>query len=235
MIKNIRIFKDRRWLACAAGVLILGGVATDRALLHAAARDADEYHARVAEALYQVPRSMGNGEWVSSDAKPLTKGAMAMLRPNITMSQRFINTNTRSEASLLLVQCRDARDLDGHYPPVCYPASGWTMSGQRKQDWTLGDGDVVHGTMYDFECMKVTGRVAMKIYNVMVLPNGTTSPDMRGVDTIARNRNMRHFGAGEIQILTIAGMDDEERKKVITTILTDLKPVIDAIRQGVTQ
>mgnify|MGYP007071125856 CR=1 FL=1 len=30
------------------------------------------------------------------------------------------------QVNVAVVQCRDARDMGGHYPPICYPGQGWT-------------------------------------------------------------------------------------------------------------
>jgi hypothetical protein len=76
---------------------------------------------------------------------------------------------------------------------------------------------------------------SMKVFDLMILPNGQTAPDMNGVYTIARDRRQRYFGAAQIQILTNVAMSEEDRTQVIQTLLGSAQPVIEAIRAGVPQ
>ena len=49
--------------------------------------------------------------------------------------------------SLLLVQVRDARDILGHYPPVCYPAQGWRV--RERGEIALGS-EGIEAVLYTF-------------------------------------------------------------------------------------
>jgi len=221
----------RRWLACVFGVLILIGVYADHFSLHAYSQNAEKYHARILDVAKSIP--FHTGDWIGTD-NGIPEGADALLRPNAVLSREYTNLNTNQRANFLLVQCRDARDLIGHYPPVCYVAHGFVMAQHVPTDWTVL-GDTLHGTMYEFRSDRGTSRAAMKVYDVMILPNDKTAPDMAGVDSIARDRKQRYFGAAQIQILTDADMPEEDRAAVITKLLESAKPVIDAIRAGGTQ
>jgi hypothetical protein len=222
---------DRRWIACILGVLILGGVYIDHSSLQAYYQDAEGYHAKVLSVADEIPVAVG--DWLGN-TQEVPAGAVSLLRPNLTLSREYSNSSGQ-HASLLLVQCRDARDLLGHYPPVCYDAHGFVQVGAHRLDWDL-DGDKLLGTMYEFRRTDRQERTtAIKVYDVMILPNGQTAPDMAGVDRVARDRKQRYFGAAQIQILTDASMSDEDRTQVISLLLRGAKPVINAIRAGVTQ
>jgi hypothetical protein len=220
---------DRRWLACISGALILGGVYVDHSTLHALSKNAEGYHARIREVADQLPRSAG--DWLGSKTE-VPAGAVGLLRPNVTLSLDFTNT-AGQRASFLLVQCRDARDLLGHYPPVCYDAHGFVLVKHEPRTWDV-DGDQLQGTMYEFSRTDRQDRVnSIKVYDVMILPNGQTAPDMAGVDRVARHREQRYYGAAQIQILTDAALPEEKRTEVIGLLLRGAKPVINAIRAGV--
>jgi hypothetical protein len=176
-----------------------------------------------------VPVHIAN--WVSADT-PIPQGAAALLRPNYTLSRRYTNLTTGLTGNLLIVQCRDARDLIGHYPPVCYPAHGWTMVNRSPLDWHL-DGLTLHGTIYLFSSSHLGAKSSMRVFDVMVLPDGQTAPDMDGVYKIARDRRQRFFGAAQIQVTTDSEMPDDSRTAVTDLIFEASKPVIDAIRAGV--
>lgn len=220
---------DRRWLACVVGVLILGGVYADHSTLHAFSKNAENYHSNVYGVGKQIPMMVG--EWLGTN-NDLPAGAVSLLRPNFTLARDYSNT-AGQRASFLLIQCKDARDLLGHYPPVCYTAHGFVQVSTERRDWTV-DGDVLQGTMYEFSRTDRQNRTsAIKVYDVMVLPNGQTAPDMTGVDRVARHREQRYYGAAQIQILTDAAMPEADRTQVISLLLRGAKPAIDAIRAGV--
>ena len=214
-------------LACA----LLGGIALDRLLLHLPSASADSYHERVLAAAVALPTHVG--DWVSQDV-PVLAGAVSLLRPNVVMQRSYRNLLTGQQASFLLVQCRDARDLIGHYPPVCYKAHGYQMLNYEPASCDIQNVPL-NGTMYEFSSAKLAMKGSMKVFDLMILPNGQTAPDMNGVYTIARDRRQRYFGAAQIQILTDASMSDEDRTKVIETLLGCAQPVIEAIRAGVPQ
>jgi len=223
--------KYHLWLSCTLACTLLGGVALDRQLLHVPSGNADAYHLRVRAAAEAMPVHFG--DWVSQDV-PVLPAAVAMLRPNVVMERRYRNISTGLQADFLLVQCRDARDLIGHYPPICYKANGFQMLScepDPRKIQTLP----LNGTTYEFSSSKLAVKGSMKIFDLMILPNGQTAPDMNGVYTIARDRRQRHFGAAQIQILTDSTMAEADRTKVIETLLGCAQPVIEAIRAGVPQ
>jgi hypothetical protein len=217
----------RRWTACIVGMLIMIGVYIDHYSLYGYAQSAEKYHAHVKDVVARMPISVG--DWICSKTT-IPEGAEALLRPNVTISRDYVNLATGQRASFLLVQCRDARDLIGHYPPVCYAAHGYVLSERTPREWTVG-GDTLNGTMYQFKSDNGLSLSAMKVYDVMVLPNNKTTPDMAGVDSIARDRKQRYFGAAQIQIITAADMSATDQAAVISSLLESAKPVIDAIRQ----
>ena len=65
------------------------------------------------------------------------------------------------------------------------------------------------------------------------IDTGERNSQLSGVDSIARNRRMRYFGAAEIQVITDVGMAEADRSHIINMLLESSKPLIDAIRSGV--
>jgi hypothetical protein len=229
---------ERQWLACGVGGLILVGVMVDRALFQVPAADSYPYHARVREAAASMPEVIG--DWHSKPVDVPT-AAQKMLRSNVLISREYIHQKTGQQASFLLVQCSDARDLAGHYPPICYPNAGFTLAQYEPDERVFqhsapGETDLVaQGTSYKFTQDTLEGTRAMWVFNLMVLPDGQTAPNMDGIYHIARNRRLRCFGAAEIQVITNVGMSEEDRSQIISTLLGGAKPLVDAIRSGVTK
>jgi hypothetical protein len=220
----------RLLLICGIAFLLLGGVAVDWRLFHPEVAGAEQYHRRVREVIEAMP--VVTGDWVSEES-PVPQSAQALLRPNVILSRRYTNISSGAHVSLLLVQCLDARDLYGHYPPVCYKANGYEQLGAKRHNYTYGNSQI-EGTMYTYSSDKLAARGTIKVFDFMILPDGRTAPDMNSVDSIARDRRVRHFGAAQLQVVTDAAMSDRDREHVTTLLLNEVMGVIDVIRTGVT-
>src|SRR5947207_4217407 len=111
---------------------LLGGIAAEQHR-RLKPRDVEPYHARAAAAVKAVPYVIGY--WTGKDDE-IPSAAQKLLRPNAILSRTYsdndpgrggIYRTRRRDASLLVVQCRDSRDMVGHYPPICYRAHGMTL------------------------------------------------------------------------------------------------------------
>src|SRR5688572_8404758 len=99
---------------------LLAGIFVERRT-HLKPQDVEPYHARAKAAVDQVPYFIGT--WTGADVE-IPVAAQKLLRPNAILNRRFVDSSPgdpRSSypvASLLIVQCRDSRDMVGHYPPI---------------------------------------------------------------------------------------------------------------------
>ncbi|MDY7108295.1 MAG: exosortase-associated EpsI family protein, partial [Planctomycetota bacterium] len=75
----------------------------------------------IAAAMEGVPFFVG--DWVGED-EAVPREAQKLLRPNAILSRRYRRPGG-TWLHLLVVHCSDARDMLGHYPPICYPSAGW--------------------------------------------------------------------------------------------------------------
>jgi hypothetical protein len=215
------------WLACGIACLIVAGVKADRALFQVPAASSVEYHANIRKFLEPDKLPTQIGEWTSRTVDVPT-GAQKLLRSNALVSLEYSNPKM-GQVSFLLVQCGDARDLSGHWPPNCYPSAGYTQASSYETSGEISE----PGTMYNFKQSTLNGTKSIWVYNLMVLPDNRTARGMDGVYRIARNRTMRYFGAAEIQVLTDDKFTPEERSKIVNMLLAAYKPMIQAIRSGV--
>jgi hypothetical protein len=224
---------NQRWMSLSLGGLILAGVFVDRTVFQVPAANADAYHARVRQTVMAIPMEIGG--WHGEDT-PVPQSAQRLLRSNVVVSRRYgrEKDSIKEYFSFLLVQCGDARDLLGHYPPNCYPATGYTLVSQERHDWPV-DNLLAHGTTYQFTQDTLHGAKAIRVYDFMVLPDGETSPNLEGVYRVARNRRMRYYGAAQIQIITDVDMIEADRAEVINSMLDGAKAAINAIQSGVTK
>jgi hypothetical protein len=215
----------RRW-SLAAGLLV--ALMCTKAVMFRVPAEAEGYHRRIAAAAATSPAHFGS--WVSTE-EPVPEAAQTMLRPNATVSRRYTDVATGAEATVLLMQCRDANDLYGHYPPVCYKARGCNMVDSAVRDWQL-DGLTIHGMEYTFSSTSPEDLTSMVVYDFMMLPDGTTCRNMDGVHATARDPRRRTLGAAQMQVLFSALMPREQRDAVFLTLVQSNRPTIDAILNG---
>src|SRR6185295_17680525 len=154
------------WLAPLLSVALLAGAAAE-VRSRGRTEHAVAYHERI-QAVAKATMPYSVGDWLGQRA--LTSPyAVALLQPNVLENWTYRNTRTGETASVLFVHCSDARDLQGHYPPACYPGQGYSTDSAVAMDWDL-DGTVVHGTRYAFSRTSATDAARVVVDNFMVLP-----------------------------------------------------------------
>jgi hypothetical protein len=215
----------------ALTLLFLGVAFADKVLFHLPPADATAYHARVREAAATLPYNIG--AWLGTDT-PVPPSAVALLRPNVILSRQYQDVRTGRTATLLVVQCEDARDLLGHYPPVCYVAHGWSMRGKVPRERQV-DGRLIPVTDYTFTSTRIDRASELRIDNFMVLPDGQVCRDMDAVETVAQDYRRKFFGAAQIQIITDTQWSDDDRDDLFRQLIQAAGPLLREMRSGVTR
>lgn len=212
----------------ALSLVLLGAIAVEKRIFHAPTGDADAYHARVLAASGSIPVRVG--DFMGRDERILP-AAVQLLKPNVIFNRRYDNRDARISATLLLVQCRDARDILGHFPPICYPAHGWVQEESLPRDWRVA-GMSIEGTEYIFAANSPTksGRIAIK--NFMVLPAGGTARDMSGVNAAASDSRRKLFGAAQVQVVMDAEISPANREATFSQLIEAVAPVLKLIAEG---
>jgi hypothetical protein len=229
-------------LALAApltALLMLGGVVLERKD-HLAPAQVEVYHAKARALVEAFPHTIGF--WTGSDYE-ITRAAQKLLRPNAIVSRRYVENHTdrasNREAQLLIVQCRDTRDMLGHYPPVCYPAHGMTQIDAQPREWTLGDLPI-NGMEYSFVRRRNGTSQLTTVYSFFVVPtrNGRDAirPDMSAIRAAAEDYQQRHFGAAQFQMKFDGDSADSwsraERDEVFAALFEPAVPVIRMLSIG---
>jgi hypothetical protein len=196
--------------------------------------DVEPFHARAKNAINSTRYTIGL--WTGLDV-PVPTAAQQLLRPNALLSRAYIdntpgsfrNLSGPTRLSLLIVQCSDPRDMQGHYPPNCYPAHGAVSLGQRPLDLTLdaptGPLDI-HATEYRFSTGQDSDRTTSIVFNTLLIPNVGSTPDMAGVYHAAENYQRRLYGAAQLQIVLPDTLSPERRLEIYRTFLDALAPTL---------
>jgi hypothetical protein len=200
--------------------LLAGIVAEDRT--HLKPSDVEPYHARAKQVIEAWPKTISEGEWSSKDDQ-LPISAEQLLHPNCSLSRAYTSSILRpgglpAQASLLIVQCKDARDMSGHYPPICYPAAGQPQIG-KEQPFTMLFGDMtVSGKEYVF--LKNSLPVARQcVYDFFIVPGSGCQPDMDGVRRTAGDYQKRYYGAAQFQVVMDADYPQDDRMTIFREII----------------
>jgi hypothetical protein len=213
---------------------LLGGLATET-LSRPRPRDADRFHADVYAACQAIPVRIGAWRGVELKAKP---AAMKLLRPNAIVYRQYFHEDRPGRAvDFLLVQCRDARDMAGHYPPVCYPAHGYTtIEGLERvpAEWHVA-GRTITGVEYGYTRMDEGRPTSCVVSNLLVLPNGRFAQGMSEVKEAAADYLRQFYGAAQVQVVMDATVPLEERRKIVAEFLGAIVPVLDVLSSGGTR
>ena len=182
------------------------------------------YHERVAQVINAIPVDI-NG-W-KGEQVPIPQAATNLLKPNALVARRYINEEKAVSATLLIVQCRDTRDMAGHYPPRCYPANGWMEAGVNPVSMFLSTKYPLR--QYDFH--RIAGKVErdIQVYSLFVLPNGQQTVSMRDVRKLSADYVYRKYGAAQIQVVMDGDFDPDTRKWIIDEMISIAQPAIDEV------
>ncbi len=213
-----------RWVAGVLAVLALGGASVEAAM-RPSPLDAEPYHQRVAEIASTMPAGFGDWEGRAVD---VPTAAVQMLKPNAIISRSFHNKKTGEDVTLLIVQCKDARDMAGHYPPQCYPGVGYVMDSAVEDQWPV-QGRAYPGMTYRFTRGVGGQQQKMVVCNLLVMPDGRFVRDMKAVYRAAADYATHFFGAAQVQVVTAETILPQRRHDIVSQFLEQYRPLIDAI------
>jgi hypothetical protein len=230
-MKNVRIIFAAP-AACVA--LLLGMIAESSTRITPA--DAGPYHARAKAAIESIPMQIGSWSGKEETEETIPKQAIALLHPNKIRALKYSDNAPSPRwydrwASLLVDQCFDAGDMNGHWPPNCYVNSGEEQTFAQPRDWKVGD-LVITGTEYHFVKTSPTESTRTAVYNFLIVPGRGILRDMAGVRKAAEDYQQRYYGAAQFQLLMNADLPQQERDEIFTTLMQPCVPVIRTLMSG---
>lgn len=198
------------------------------------AKDADHYHSKIKDEAAKLPDKLG--DWLVIDRPTPPPAAQQLLRPNVIITNALRRESDGLRANFILIQCRDSRDMAGHYPPNCYPAHGWQrtpVEGAIKQ--LQLNSRVIPVEEYEFKQMSFDGDRHKRIFSFFVLPGASFVSDIPAVSAAAENYRLRPFGAAQVQVVFDASVPQEVSKVAAEEILGAVSPLFEAMVQEAPQ
>jgi len=195
----------------------------------------EAYHDAVAAHVEEIPRVVG--PWSGQDVA-IQPAAQQLLSPNAVLQRRYENIDTGEVVQLLIVHCKNTKDMIGHYPPRCYPNAGWGYEAETDREAIEIEfqGRPMPATRYRFTRFdSATESVqALNVINFFATPNeaGLLQPDTQGVNEMSRSRRVANLGAANIQILSSRPLDPNET--IVRLLIEEIEPTVRTIMEGVT-
>jgi len=186
----------------------------------------------IAHAMEQLPYTIG--PWVGAD-EAVPPAAVKLLRPNAIVSRRYERIPNGPTVTLIMVHCSDARDMVGHYPPICYPSAGWSFRGSRSgREAVLSlAGRSAPAMVYEFTRRDALGHEGgIRVANAFVLPDGSVSPAIDDVYAQSERLAESVRGATQIQIITSTAVPDAAAAHAAEEILAGLEEFFRTLGVG---
>jgi Protein of unknown function (DUF3485) len=214
-----------QWLWLLASTILLGGAAAESTKFRPPP-DATEYRQRVTAAKDALPLDLG--DW-QGKITPVEQSAVKLLRPNFIISRQYINYKIPLSVGFLFVECQDARDTVGHYPPICYPSQGWSLQLHERKDWTLPN-MTIHGTEYTFVRGDFDSSGTQVVDDFFVIPGVGTRPDRESVIAAAADLQRRFYGVAQVQLVFYGESTREQREQAFKELVGPLENLIQTVQ-----
>jgi hypothetical protein len=146
-----------------------------------------------------------------------------LLHPNCKINRRYTSNlltanGLPAQASLLIVQCKDSRDMAGHYPPICYPAAGEQQISEPQPFELDVNGTWING--YEYHFLQKSLPVSRQcVYDFFIVPGKGFQSDMDGVRKAAGDYQRRYYGAAQFQVVMDADYPQELRERIFREII----------------
>lgn len=194
--------------------------------------NAEPYWERIGQRIDELPYLVGGFVGVDSEVTP---AAIKLLKPNRLKQRTYMDPASGQYLTLMVVHCKDVRDMLGHYPPNCYPAHGWRREGT--QDTTVHLAGADHpARLYEFSQRTDATEERMHILNFFVVPTRAKPivADTEALDRSTGSRRAAGLGAAQVQILAKDPALLAPDSTVIARFMEAIEPAVREISKGPT-
>lgn len=176
------------------------------------------------------------GDWSGRD-EVVPREAQELLRPNAIFSRRYTSLGIDQRVPwvhVLIVHCNDARDMTGHYPPVCYPNTGWEMVEPVGSETVVlsADGMELPVRVYEFRRTIELGRTERyRIFNTFILPGGEVTYRIEDVRKKSERLALAVRGVAQIQVVSGGELDPADAVQAANDLLEGMAEVFQVLRE----
>jgi hypothetical protein len=230
---NARTAMNNRLLVVAPWVTIGALIALSFVLPNSTADVPDDAPQKqaIAQAVDDLPIFIGR--WIGVDVEDrestIPREAQKLLKPNAYRQLRY--TGGGPTVFVLIVHCSDARDMIGHYPPICYPSAGWEESDPANRDLTLSVSGIPFPVReYGFKGYREGGREEIiRIFDAFVLPDGTVTREIDDINRQSERLSVSVQGVAQLQVITSGRVSADEAVVAAEEILGGMSGLFAAL------
>jgi len=196
--------------------------------------EADARRTQIAGEFAAVPLFI-NGDWVGRD-ELVAQEAQKLLRPNAILSRRYDRLGEPGgSAQVLVVHCGDARDMIGHYPPICYPSAGFVEDRvpEQRNIFLAVDGRLLPVRQYEYHRARDRASLEqLRVFSAFILPDGTVTREIDDIDKQSERLAVTVQGVAQLQVVTPAAMPLEQAVIAAQEILGGMTGLLHALNVG---
>lgn len=191
----------------------------------------DVYQTSIRRLVDKIPYRVG--DWFGKDV-PAPPAAVKILRPNALLQRRYTELGTGRTFSLLIVHTEEARDMQGHWPPNCYPATGWELLETRQTTIEM-DSALIPAKDYSFRRTVDGFEQRMNVMGFFVMPGDGADflTSYQALVRAGRRKATAGLGAAQIQLVSGDDIDDAERRELARMFVSSIDSLIRVIARGV--
>lgn len=176
----------------------------------------------------EAAKALGNIPGFVVQRGQLPRQAFELLRPNVLESRAYTEIASGAAFTVLLVHCGDVNDMGAHYPPACYPGSGFKVTQTNPMPLELA-GLSLNGVEYHLNPSRFDERSPICIWNCMFLPGGESTYSPNDLRARTRTGNLRYYGSGQIQVLVSSSLSEKQRQEIYQAAIAIYEPAIRAM------
>lgn len=209
-------------LAFAAAWTALPTLETDPAI--------EARYAAVRESVESLPERIG--PWRTSPV-PVPLAEQRILKPNAMISRRLSLLGSSVEAQLLLIHCRDVRDMLGHWPATCYVSAGWSPEpGSGRTLAVPRDGLELKSQRHRFS--RVRGGSDLErteVWSAFLAPGEPTTGSLDDLSGRAGARLRSQQGIAQIQVCFSGWIPDAQADEAVGSVLRAIPlPLLELLK-----
>lgn len=185
------------------------------------APDVENRYRAIRDEVLALPARLG--PWRGEDVEvPLAE--QRILKPNAMLSRRLSMLGGNERAQLLIIHCRDVRDMLGHWPASCYVSAGWKP--ERDAARTL----VVPHAGLDLEILRhrfsrVRGEEQVErveVWSAFLAPGEPPTGSLTDLAGRAGARMRSRQGIAQIQVVLPGFIGEPESASMIRSIFESI-------------
>ena len=200
--------------------------------------DLEGWQYKISDAVEGIPLALGKEHtWLMIGEVPIPASQQRMLDLNASCSRRYqlLGESPTLFVTLFVAHSRDARAMAGHYPPNCYPSSGWLMDDSESNEGEyfseLPDGTKMRLRQYSFYRPQSDARI--RVINGFVLPGGACVSTLGEAAGVMGRAEKSRLGLIQFQMMFDGKIDARRTREVSADVMHGIgESLVQSMKEG---